>query len=66
MGKQLDSEFFELLRLVKPEPLIRTLEKGLELEHIYLAANPDSEEVKDSIHYSTVVLTFLRLHRLGR
>jgi hypothetical protein len=62
---QSDSQFFELLSIVKPEPLIHTLENGIEIEKLHLIANPDSEDIKEAIHYSSVVLTFLRLHRLG-
>ena len=60
--RQQDNHFFELLSLVKPEPLIRIIEHGLEVEKLL---NADSEELNDAIHYSNALLTFLRLHRLG-
>lgn len=65
MRSQNDSEFFELLTLVKPEALIRVLEKGISIEKLELIVDPDSKEGQEAIRYSSAVLTFLRLSRLG-
>lgn len=61
-----NTNFLQLLANIPPTKLIPVLEKGLELEKLELIINPESEEVKEIIHYSTAVLTFLRLRRLGR
>lgn len=59
-------QFHELLTLIDPDRLIPVIEKGLEIEKLELSIDPDSKEKKDTIHYSTVLLLFLQLHRLGR
>lgn len=61
-----DNSFFNLLTLMPPEKLLPVIEKGLEIHKLELIINPDSEEIKDCIHYSSTVLAFLRLRRLGR
>lgn len=66
MRSSYDNQFIEVLSLIKPETLIATLEDGIEIGKLKLLANPHSEEIKNSIHYSNVLLAFLRLHRLGR
>lgn len=58
-------DLIEVLTLIHPDTLIPVIEKGLEIERLELLTQPESEELKESIHYSTIVLTFLRCRRLG-
>lgn len=66
MRKSENAAFFELLTLTPPDVLLPVLEKGLEIQKLELLINPDSQDIQRSINYSSAILAFLRLNRIGR
>jgi hypothetical protein len=53
------NDLIEVLKLIEPTTVIPTLEKGIEIEKLELAANPNCEVIKTSIKNSRILLSFL-------
>lgn len=55
----------EVLNLIEAPAVIPTLEKGIEIEKLELAANPNCEAIKKSIKNSRILLSLLYHCDLG-
>jgi hypothetical protein len=53
------NNLIEALALIEPTALIPTLEKGIEIAKLELAANPNSDDLKISIKNSRIFLSLL-------
>lgn len=59
------NDLIELLNIVDTAAIIATMQKGVEVQKLELAANPNDKDLSRALRHSRALLSFLYSRQLG-